>query len=232
MTAAQGLAIHAMWWEPAKTIGQRTVADVILPSTMAESDAQAIQAVLAGEVDRYAELVDKYQAQTLRLALSLLGNYEDAKDASQEAFVNAYRSLARFRGTARFSTWLYRIVVNECKDIFKKRARQPFVVATIGEPDSGHDTTGALFLDVDDPHANPSDQLINRELSHRLSEAIEQLPMKQRTAFILHHVHGLPLDEVATIMSCRTGTVKSHVFRATERLRIHLTPWLKEKVHT
>ncbi|MBI2496080.1 MAG: sigma-70 family RNA polymerase sigma factor [Candidatus Omnitrophica bacterium] len=81
-----------------------------------EEEEEVIQAVLRGDVDRYAELVDKYQAWARRVAFSLLGNYEDARDASQEAFVSAYRSLGRFRASAAFSTWLYRIVVNECKD--------------------------------------------------------------------------------------------------------------------
>lgn len=185
---------------------------------MADSDAQIIQAVLDGDVDRFAEFVEKYQEPALKLAFSLLGNYEDAKDASQEAFINAYRALRRFRGGAKFSTWLYRIVVNECKDVYKRRARQPVVVATVGEPDP--DLDGAcLFVEVEDPAASPSDQLANRELGRQLSAAIGSLPMKQRTAFLLHHVHGLPLEEVASVMRCRLGTVKSHVFRATDHLK-------------
>jgi RNA polymerase sigma-70 factor (ECF subfamily) len=184
---------------------------------MAGSDAKTIQAVLDGDVDRFAELVDKYQEHALKLAYSFLGNYEDAKDASQEAFVSAYRSLGRFRGGAKFSTWLYRIVVNECKDVYKRRARQPSVVAAVGESDP--DRNGVLFVDVEDPGAGPSDQAANRELAHQLSTEIGRLPMKQRTAFLLHHVHGLPLEEVAAVMRCRLGTVKSHVFRATDHLR-------------
>ena len=198
---------------------------------MAQSDLETIRAVLDGHVDRYAELVDKYQGQALRLAFSLLGNDEDAKDVSQEAFVNAYRSLGQFRGGARFSTWLYRIVVNECKDAYKRRARQPAVVAGVGEPDPDAGDEASLFMvDVEDPAANPSDAATNQELSLRLSQAIGALPMKQRTAFLLHHVHGLPLDEVAGVMACRIGTVKSHIFRATEALRIALTPWLTQEL--
>ncbi len=195
---------------------------------MADPDAQAIQAVLNGDVERYAQLVDKYQAATLRLAFSFLGNYEDARDVSQDAFVSAYRSLRRFRSSARFSTWLYRIVVNACKDVYKRRARQPAVVASVGEPDPETDP-GSLFVDVDDPTASPSEQLANRELAHRLSEAIGKLSMKQRTAFMLHHVHGLPLEEVAAVMHCQVGTIKSHVFRATEQLRVILSPWRAEE---
>ncbi|MDP3703533.1 MAG: RNA polymerase sigma factor [Candidatus Omnitrophota bacterium] len=195
------------------------------PAMAASVDDQTIQAVLDGDADRFAELVDRYQEQTLKLAFSLLGNYEDAKDASQEAFVSAYRSLRRFRGGAKFSTWLFRMVVNVCKDVYKRRARLPVVVAGVGEPrrrrgEPDPDVDGAgLFVDVEDPAASPSDQLANRELGHRLSAAITGLPMKQRTAFLLHHVHGLPLAEVASVMHCRLGTVKSHIFRATDHLK-------------
>ena len=192
---------------------------------MGGSDVEIIQAVLDGNVDRFAELVEKYQEPALRLAFSLLGNYEDAKDASQDAFVSAYRSLSRFRGGAKFSTWFYLIVVNECKDVYKRRARAPVVVATVGEPRRGRgepdpEMDGAgFFVDVDDPAANPRDQLANRELAQQLSAAIRRLPMKQRTAFLLHHVHGLPLEEVASVMHCQLGTVKSHIFRATHHLQ-------------
>ena len=196
---------------------------------MADHDAQIIHAVLGGETDRYAELVDAYQGMALRLAFSLLGNYEDAKDVSQEAFVSAYRALGRFRGGATFSTWLYRIIVNECQDAVRRRARQPAVVAAVGAPDPDAHERPDLFIDVDDPRADPSDQLATRELSQRLSAAIGALPDKQRTAFVLHHLHGLSLDEVAALMGCRVGTVKSHVFRATNHLRSQLGPWLKEE---
>jgi len=190
-------------------------------------DAAIIDAVLAGEVDRYAQLVTKYQDGALRLALSLVGNYDDAKDASQEAFVSAYRALGRFRRGAKFSTWLYRIVVNECKDVYRRRARQPQPVLVGSAVDPQDDGT-ALVLDVEDPTAGPSDQLANRELSRRLGRAIHELGLKQRTAFVLHHVEGLSLDEVAGVMRCRVGTVKSHLFRATEHLRSTLAPWMEE----
>lgn len=194
-----------------------------------DSDAAAIEAILNGEVDRYAELVDKYQAQALRLAFSFLGNDEDAKDVSQDAFVSAYRSLGRFRREAKFSTWLYRIVVNACKDVWKRRAHQPKTVAHVDEPASDGADDGLFIVEVGDSAAGPSDQLANRELSATLSDAIRVLPEKQRTAFVLHHVHGLQLDEVASVMGCRSGTIKSHIFRATERLRTRLAPWIAQE---
>ena len=185
---------------------------------MADLDTDAIHAVLAGETVRYAELVDRYQGPALRLAFSLLGNYEDARDASQEAFLNAYRALGRFRGSAKFSTWLYRIVVNECKDAYSRRVRRLDRVGSVGAV-GGDDEGAELFEAVEDPSQGPGEQLANRELSRQLSQAIAELPMRQRTVFALHHLQGLALEEVAAVLRCRVGTVKSHLFRATTRLR-------------
>ena len=196
---------------------------------MADADLTVIEAVLAGDADRYAALVEKYQDQALRLAFGLLGNYEDARDASQEAFVNAYRALGRFRRGATFSTWLYRIVVNECQDARRLRLRQPAASLAIGEADPAERDGAPLFMDVEEPGTGPAEQLADRELSQQLSRAIGELPLKQRTAFLLHHVHGLPLEEAAGVMECRIGTVKSHVFRATERLQAFLRPWLAKE---
>jgi RNA polymerase sigma-70 factor (ECF subfamily) len=198
-----------------------------LPAIMAGSDAEAIQAVLAGDVDRYAELVDKYQAPAIRLAFGYLGNYEDARDVSQDAFVSAYKALSRFQSRAKFSTWLYRIVVNACTDALRRRQHQPVSAIRVGVPDPG--LPESLFVDAPDPGAGPGEQLANRELGRRLTQAIGTLPMQQRSAFLLHHVHGMALEDTAEIMGCRTGTVKSHIFRATEALREQLGPWRKEE---
>ena len=196
---------------------------------MAGSDADTIRAVLDGDIDRYAELVDRYQQQAIRIAFGFLGNYEDARDVSQDAFVSAYRSLGRFRGTAQFSTWLFRIIVNKCKDAYRRSARQPRALLHVGEPVAESDEGSGLFVDAPDPSAGPGDALANRELSRRLTTAIEALPMKQRTAFLLHHVQGLSLEEAASVMGCRLGTVKSHIFRATAALQRQLSPWLAKE---
>lgn len=198
---------------------------------MDEADAEIIRAVLSGEIDRYAALVERYHAPTIRLAFSFLGNYDDAREAAQDAWVNAYQALRSFRGRAKFSTWLYRIVINQCKDARKRRARQPAVVGRVGwGPDASTDTSETLFVDPADPSANPSEHAANRELSRQLSAAIGTLTSHQRAVFVLHHLHGLALEMVAEIIGCRVGTVKSHLFRATERLRRRLTPWLQSEM--
>ena len=186
------------------------------------TDSEIIQAVLHGATDRYAELVDRYQGATIKLAYGFVGNYEDARELSQNGFVNAYQHLRQFRGQSKFSTWLYRIVVNECKDFLRHKARKAGVVSLSADPD---DEAGGTF-EVADPGGGPGEELANRELATQLTQAIEQLPMKQRTAFVLHHVEGLTLEEVAQVMDCRVGTVKAHVFRAAERLRELLKPLL------
>ena len=196
---------------------------------MADSDAETIRAVLHGDVERYAELVGRHQGAALRLAFSFLGDYEDARDVSQEAFVSAYQALGRFRAASKFSTWLYRIVVNECKDVYKRRARQPMAASGLGRPDPEAGAGDGLFVDVADPGAGPGDQLASREFALALSDEIQTLPAQQRTAFLLHHIHGLPLEEAAGVMGCRVGTVKAHVFRATERLRGRLARWVNEE---
>lgn len=190
-------------------------------------DEEAIHAVLAGDIDRYAELVDRHQDLALRLAYQMLGNAEDAKDASQEAFVSAYRSLKRFRSGSSFSTWFYRIVVNTCKDVYRRQARRPRTVASVGDNALSNGTS--WFVDAKDPSDDPSRQLANQELGRRLTGAIGALPMKQRTAFVLHHLHGLKLEEVAAVMRCRVGTVKTHIFRANDQLRQQLGPWLAQE---
>ncbi len=197
---------------------------------MADSDADTIRAVRAGDVDRYAELVDRYQDRAIRLAFSFVGNFEDARDVAQEAFLSAYRSLGRFRGAARFSTWLYRIIINRCKDVHRARARHPVVPALLGGAGDDPVDGDGIFVDAPDPRPGPGEHAVNRELSGRLTEAIGELSMKQRTAFLLHHVHGLSVEEAAGIMGCRVGTVKSHLFRATSSLRARLTPWLTQEL--
>lgn len=195
---------------------------------MADRETDAIAGVLNGDIDRFAELVDAYQEPAIRIAFTFLGNYEEARDAAQEAFIRAYQALGSFHRKAKFSTWLYRIVVNICKDAYRRKAHQPKIAARVGPGDPAAEQED-FMVDVDDPSASPADAFANQELSRKLTRAIAQLPEKQRQAFMLHHLHGLPLDEVALIMGCRLGTVKAHIFRAMGNLRRILGPWAQQE---
>lgn len=196
---------------------------------MADADLAAIHAILAGDTERFVELVDRYQAPALRMAFSFLGNEEDAREVAQDAFLQAYQALGRFRAEARFSTWFFRIVINRCKDALRARSRRPRAVAQVGEASVPREPGDALFVDVVDPAADPARAVTGRDLGRRITEALRQLPDTQRTAFLLHHVQGLSLADIAAIMGCRVGTVKSHLFRALARLRQHLDPWWREE---
>lgn len=189
------------------------------------SDAEIIEAVLGGDTDRFSELVVRHQQQVWNLAYGLVGNFEDARELSQNGFVKAYLHLRGFRREAKFSTWLYRIVVNECKDFFRRAAREPDLQSLSGDAPEDE-----VLFDVADPAGIPSDLLETQEMARRLSAAMETLPTRQRAAFALHHLQGLSLEEAGRVMGCRVGTVKAHLFRACEALRIALEPFMKVKV--
>lgn len=187
-------------------------------------DEELIRAVLAGETGRYAELVSRYQAAAWQLAYGFVGNWEDARDISQNAFVKAYRHLDRFRGRARFFTWFYRIILNECKDFCKGRDRR----RVVQDPPERHEQDAVIF-EVADPGQGPREAAASAELGTRLTEAIRELPQREREAFLLHHVQGLKLEEVAQVMGRRTGTVKAHIFKATRALQRLLEPYWQEE---
>ena len=179
-------------------------------------ETEIIAAVLQGEKERYGELVSRYQLAAWKLAYSLVGDWEEAKDLSQNGFVKAYRNLRSFRAGARFSTWLYRIIANECKDFLRRRRRRPELLVLRGC--AGDDEEDSA-LDPPDPGAGPREAAQDRELAGKLARAIGRLTMNQRAAFSLHHLNGLPLEEVSHVMGCHEGTVKVHLFRAAQNLR-------------
>lgn len=183
-----------------------------------DGDPEIIHAVLQGEIDRYGDLVSKYQLSAWKLAYGFVGNFEDARDISQNGFVKGYRHLRSFGGRAKFSTWLYRIIANECKDFLRRKNREP-------------EREDPSLFDAPDPSPDPREAAFQKELAMKMGRALTRLSLKQRTAFILHHLHGLPQEEVAQVMGCRTGTVKAHLFRARETLRAIIEPALRREVH-
>ena len=187
------------------------------------SDLEVVEAVPQGDTERYGELVDRYQLAAWKLAYSFVGNMEEAKDLAQNSFVKAYRNLRGFRRRSSFGTWLYRIVANECKDFFRRRSRNPETVPLFS---SNSDDPEAIPFDPPDPSPDPRQAAEGQDLAGKMAQAIGRLPTKQRAAFLLHHVNGLPLQEVAQVMDCRLGTVKAHLFRATETLRFSMETYL------
>ncbi len=183
------------------------------PSEAQALDTAVIQACLDGQVQRYGVLVDRYSARIINLAFMMIGDRHDAEDIAQDAFVRAYRGLPRFQRKAKFSSWLYQITLNLCKDYLKAKSRHAKSV------DEEHLET----LDGD-----PNDQapriILQEELSEKMREAIHKLPYLYRESFVLRHLQNLDYEEVASITAVPADTVRVRAYRAREMLRELIAP--------
>lgn len=185
-------------------------------------DAQLVQQAQAGSQAAFCELVERYKAKAMNIAVGLLGNVDEAKDASQEAFVQAYRALPRFRAEASFATWLYRILVNECQDALRARARAKRWL-WFPAPDAAGPETETEFIELMPSH-DPSaqDAAHDREMAQLLRGAISGLSPRQRAVVTLRYLQGMSLEEVAETLGCAIGTVKAQLARALRHLRAQL----------
>ena len=182
-------------------------------------DLGLVKSVLNGNDESYTELVKRHHVRIYQMAYNLVGSADDADDLAQMVFLKAYRSLHRFRGGAQFSTWIYRICVNCCYDWIKANKR--WAQGISDEDWWGHlSTDDALF-----GKSAPADQwVVNREIQDALDDALQKLAPEFRAVVVLREVNGLSYDEIAGIVGCEVGTVKSRLFRARAQLRILLAP--------
>ena len=168
-------------------------------------DRALIARHIAGDSTAFSELVRRHQNRLWAVAIRTLGDREEAADAVQDALLSAYRSAGQFRGEAKVSTWLHRIVVNACLDRARRQQARPTVP-----------------LPADDVHAASGDPLGNQELATDLARALSTLPSEQRAAVVLVDGQGYPLDEVARLLDVPVGTVKSRCSRGRARLAVLL----------
>jgi RNA polymerase sigma-70 factor (ECF subfamily) len=187
-----------------------------------ETDAALVRAFQAGDRDAFDRLVLRYQDRVFHMCLRFLADYEEANDSAQEVFVKVYVSLKRFRGDATFSTWLYRIIVNTCKNKVKSfRFRFRSKTVPLGgayEPEKGGEA-----VDIADDAASPVDCMETREKEMIIQHAIDTLPVSQKTVILLRHIEGLSYEQIAEATGFNPGTVKSKIARA----RLHLKEKLK-----
>jgi RNA polymerase sigma-70 factor (ECF subfamily) len=194
-----------------------SAADAV-PGTMAgvEATDEALCArVGEGDEQAFDVLVSRYQGRAYRLAWSILRDAEDARDVSQEAFVALYRSAARFRGGSRFSTWFYRILVNQCLD----HRRRGGWWSRLVDRDTGDDQQPALTERQPAPAADPAGDIDKERMMARLWTAVDGLAPRQRAALLLHVQEDLPVAEIATVLGCSEATVRVHLHRAIGALR-------------
>ncbi|KEQ17971.1 RNA polymerase sigma factor RpoE [Endozoicomonas numazuensis] len=187
-----------------------------------QADQQLVERVQKGDKAAFDMLVLKYQHRVLGLVGSYISDYQEVQDVAQEAFIKAYRAIDKFRGDSSFYTWLYRIAVNTAKNHLVSKGRKV--------PESDIDVHDADFLDtaaalrvIDTPERN----LYRDEIEQVIHDVIRRLPDELRTAVMLREFDGLSYDEIANVMDCPVGTVRSRIFRAREAIDKEVEPLLR-----
>ncbi len=177
-----------------------------------QSDKQLVERVQRGDKRAFDVLTLKYQHKIVGLVSRYLNDADEVMDVTQEAFIKAYRALPRFRGDSAFYTWLYRIAINTAKNHLVSRSRRP--------PDSDIDVDGefqgdsVVLRDV----GGPENAMARDQLEEVIFSAIEELPEELKVAVTLREFEGLSYEEIAEVMECPVGTVRSRIFRAREAI--------------
>jgi RNA polymerase sigma-70 factor, ECF subfamily len=183
-------------------------------------ESEVIRRVLEGERDLYRELVDRYQPMVFRICMGFIHNKEDADDLTQDVFIQSYLSLSGFKGNSSFSTWLFRIAVNISLNKVRTTSRN-FLLLRL---DTFFHTKKRLENQLIIPeNENPESLMIRKEHREWLQKALNSLPVKQRTAFVLSKYDDLSQREIAMIMNISEGAVESLIQRAKINLREKLS---------
>ncbi len=185
----------------------------------ADTDSELVRRVQQGERRAFDLLFLRYQHKVHALVSRYVRGPQEVEDIVQDAFIKAYRALPRFRNESAFFTWLYRIAVNTAKNHLVSRSRRPRSVELDAEQGDGREVVEAL-TDGEDPEA----ALRRDELQQAVASAIAQLPKDLRSALTLREFDGLSYAEIAEIMECPVGTVRSRIFRAREAVDQHIKP--------
>ena len=188
-----------------------------------DPDAALMLRVKQGDATAFAVLVEKYKQPVMNLAWRTLRDETEAEDLAQNVFVQAWKSAGRYQATAKFSTWLFTIARNLSLNEIRRRVRHP-AESLDQTRDEAEDQP--LHQVVDKRIAAAPDEMLRGELEHKVDEALEALPENQRVALALCKQEELSYEEIATIMDCPIGTVRSRIFRAREAISEKLKPLL------
>ena len=192
------------------------------------TEAALLAGAQGGNLFAFDEIVRRYQRRVYGTALRIVRRHDLADDVTQEAFIKAYRALPSFRGDSAFYTWLYRIGINTAKNYLVALGRRAPTTTEFDAEEAENFEDGTLLRDIN----TPENELLSKQLAKTVNEAMDALPDELRTAITLREIEALSYEEIASIMNCPIGTVRSRIFRAREAIAEKLRPLLdtyKEK---
>src|SRR3982751_698472 len=182
---------------------------------MPSTDEELVARSMGGDLDSFNQLVLRWERPIYALAYRVIGREEDARDVAQETFLRAFRALKGFKGQAKFSSWLYRITLNLCRDWIRRERRAP-----VAQAPEGVDIIELAGEST--PVESIEDLVARREIGRAVARAMAQLPDEQRTAIVLKEYHGLTFQEIADLQGCPLSTVKTRLYQGLSVLRRHL----------
>jgi RNA polymerase sigma-70 factor (ECF subfamily) len=185
-------------------------------------DRQLVERARGGDKRAFDLLVQKYHRRLMRLLSRMVRNQEEVEDIAQETFIKAYRALPQFRGDAAFYTWLYRIGVNTARNYLSSRKRQMPTISDQALNDDDDVDERIVAEDINTPES----MLLSKQVAMAVNDVVEALPEELRTAITLREMEGMSYEEIAELMGCPIGTVRSRIFRAREAIAAKLRPIL------
>lgn len=200
----------------------KTIASETDHAQEADTDAVVVQRVQAGEVAAFDHLILKYRERLFSIIYNLTSNREDAADLTQDTFIKAFQAINQFKGKSSFFTWIYRIGVNTTYTYLRRnRLRRFFSFETINDELAPNEVVELLTA-----KSNLSREGAVQELQEKLNEALQTLSLKHRTVVVLFEIESLSHQEIAEVMKCSVGTVRSRLHYAKQRLQAELQPYL------
>jgi len=187
-----------------------------------EVDQQLVERAQRGDKRAFDLLVSKYQRKLGRLLSRFIRDSTEVEDVTQEAFIKAYRALPTFRGDSAFYTWLYRIGINTAKNYLVALGRRAPTTTNIDSEEAEGFEDGDQLRDLN----TPEDELASKQVAETVNQTLGELPEELRTAITLREIEGLSYEDIANIMNCPIGTVRSRIFRAREAIAAKLRPLL------